>query len=339
MQVGRSPSAVSGLDGIPPLIGAGLVGLQQLLQPLIGKEKPMKPDIYSSVTNRIITDLEAGVRPWIRPWQAEHAARRITRPLRHNGLPYAGINILMLWVAACTEGYSAPIWMTYRQAKELGAHVCKGEKGTQVVYANTFTRTETDAETGEECAQDIPFLKAYTVFNAAQIEGLPAHYYALPEPRFDGPQRIEHADAFFTATGAEIRHGGNKASYSVALDRIRMPVFEAFRDAESYYATLAHEVTHWTLHPSRLTQDFGRKRWGDEGYAMEELVAELGAAFLSADLELTPEPREDHAAYIEHWLEVLRRDKRAIFTAAAHAQRAVEFLHGLQESRPKAAAA
>ena len=123
----------------------------------------------------------------------------------------------------------------------------------------------------------------------------------------------------------------------IGSDRIQMPPFESFRDAESYYATLAHETTHWTRHPSRLDRDFGRKRWGDEGYAAEELVAELGSAFLAADLGLELEPREDHTAYIESWLKVLQQDKRAIFTAAAHAQRAVDFLHGLQQ--PLAAAA
>jgi antirestriction protein ArdC len=139
-------------------------------------------------------------------------------------------------------------------------------------------------------------------------------------------QRIAHAEGFFSATGATVRHGGNQAYYSVASDLVQMPFFETFRDAESYYATLAHELTHWTRHPSRLDRSFGRKRFGDEGYAMEELVAELGAAFLSADLGLTPEPREDHAAYIGNWLNVLKNDKRAIFTAASHAQRAADFL-------------
>nr|WP_302474489.1 zincin-like metallopeptidase domain-containing protein [Roseococcus sp. MDT2-1-1] len=141
------------------------------------------------------------------------------------------------------------------------------------------------------------------------------------------------ADEFFAAVSADVRHGGDRAYYTMAEDRVQMPPFEAFRDAESNYATLAHELTHWTRHPSRLKRDFGRKRWGDEGYAMEELVAELGAAFLSADLDLTPEPREDHAAYIGSWLEVLKNDKRAIFTAASHAQRAADYLNGLQASQ------
>ncbi len=291
-----------------------------------------RQDIYSRVTAQIIAELEKGVRPWIKPWHAEHAAGRITRPLRHNGQPYSGINILMLWASASAQGYIAPIWMTFKQALELNAHVRKGEKGSPVVYANTLTRSEADADTGEESERAIHYMKAYTVFNVEQIEGLPSHYYAKVEPRFDPPARIEHAETFFAALRADIRHGGNQAYYAVSQDYVQVPPIEAFRDALSYYATLAHECTHWTRHEKRLARDFGRKRFGDEGYAIEELVAELGAAFLSADLELTPEVRDDHASYVASWLKVLRCDKRAIFTAAAHAQRAVDFLHGLQPS-------
>ena len=297
-----------------------------------------RQDVYTRITGKIIADLEQGVRPWMKPWNAEHAAGRITRPLRHNGQPYNGINILMLWSAAVSAGYSAPIWMTFRQAQELGAHVRKGESGELVVYANTITRTEVDEATGEEAEQAIPFMKGYTVFNVEQIEGLPAHYTQLAEPVLDPVERIQHAESFFAATKADIRHGGNQAYYAIGSDRIQMPPFESFRDAQSYYATLAHETTHWTRAKHRLDRDFGRKRWGDEGYAQEELVAELGSAFLAADLGLELEPREDHSAYIESWLKVLKADKRAIFTAAAHAQRAVDFLHGLQPTAEEAAA-
>ena len=144
------------------------------------------------------------------------------------------------------------------------------------------------------------------------------------------PERIARADRFFKATGADIRSGGNRAYYAIGEDYVRMPPFAAFRDAESHAATLAHELTHWTRHPSRLDRQFGGKRWGDEGYALEELVAELGAAYLAADLGLTPEPRPDHASYIESWLRVLQGDTRAIFTAASHASKAADYLHGLQ---------
>jgi antirestriction protein ArdC len=288
-----------------------------------------RTDVYTRVTDKIIAELENGVRPWMKPWNAEHAAGRISKPLRFNGQTYNGINVLMLWSAAMEKDYAAPIWMTFRQAKELGANVRKGEKGELVVYANKLTRTE-ETDSGDEIERTIPFMKGYTVFNVEQIEGLPAHYYQLAEPVLDPVQRIEHAEQFFAATGADISHGGNQAYYAVHDDRIQLPPFESFKDAESYYATMAHEVTHWTRHPKRLDRSFGRKRWGDEGYAQEELVAELGSAFLCADLEITPEVRDDHTAYIDHWLAVLKKDKRAIFTAAAHAQRAVDFLNGFQ---------
>ena len=293
--------------------------------------KSSRPDLYTRITDKIVAALEEGTRPWMKPWNAEHAAGRITRPLRHNGAPYSGINIIMLWQAASVCGYNAPIWMTFKQARDLGASVRKGEHGELVVYANTITRTEQN-ERGEEREIDIPFMKGYTVFNVEQIDGLPAHYYQLAESVLDPVKRIEHAENFFAAFGADIRHGGNRAYYATGADYVQMPPFETFRDAQSYYAVLAHECTHWTRHKSRLDRNFGREKWGDEGYAREELVAELGSAFISADLELSLEPREDHVAYIESWLKVLQNDKRAIFSAAAHAQRAADYLQNLQLS-------
>lgn len=299
----------------------------------------MKADVYTRITNQIAAELEKSVRPWLKPWNAEHAAGRITRPLRANGMPYRGINILMLWSEAVAKGFAAPIWMTFKQALELDAHVRKGEKGSLVVYASSITRTETDTDTGEEAERDIRFMKGYTVFNVEQIEGLPAQYYAPAAPQLDPVQRIAKADAFFAATSASVSYGGNMAFYTPTYDRIQMPPFEAFRDAESFYSTLCHECVHWTRHETRLNREFGRKRWGDEGYAMEELVAELGAAFLSSDLGLTPEIRDDHASYIASWIKVLKDDKRAIFSAASHAQRAVDFLHDLQPQAETCAAA
>ena len=291
----------------------------------------MKQDLYQHVTDKIIADLEHGELTWLKPWNAGNMDGRITKPLRHNGIAYSGVNVLMLWGAALEGGYCSPFWMTFKQAKELGAHVRKGERGNLVVYANTITKTE-EQDDGSEEERTIPFMKGYTVFNVEQIDGLPERYYSKPELVIDPAQRIEHAESFFAATGADIRHGGNRAYYSGSSDHVQLPVFESFRSPESYYATLAHELTHWTKHPNRLDREFGRKRWGDEGYAREELVAELGAAFLCADLALTPEPGADHAAYIQSWLKVLKEDKRAIFSAAAHAQRAAEFLHGLQST-------
>ena len=297
-----------------------------------------RQDVYTRITSKIVASLEQGVRPWMKPWSADNAAGRIIRPLRHNGQGYSGINILMLWSSAVEQGFTAPMWMTFKQATELNAHVRKGEKGSLVVYANTVTKTENDGD-GNEVERDIPFMKGYTVFNVEQIEGLPEMYYTRPEPKREGPVRIEHAEAFFANTKADIRIRGNRAYYSMEGDHVVMPPIESFESAESYYATLAHESTHWTRHKSRLERDFGRKVWGDEGYAREELVAELGSAFLCADLELTPEVRDDHASYIASWLEVLKNDKRAIFQAASHAQRAVDFLHRLQAPDVEAEAA
>jgi antirestriction protein ArdC len=296
-----------------------------------------RQDIYTRITAKIVASLEAGVRPWIKPWSGANAAGRITRPLRHNGMPYSGINILMLWASAIEQGFASPSWMTFKQALELDACVRKGEKGSLVVYANSVTKTEQN-DAGEDVDREIHFLKGYTVFNCDQIEGLPEQYYVKPEPKFTAVERIAHAEAFFASTRADIRYRGGQAYYAQELDYIQMPPIEAFTDAEHFYGTLGHETVHWTKHSTRLDLEFGRKSWGDAGYAHEELVAELGSAFLCADLELTPEVRDDHASYLSYWLEVLKSDSRAIFAAAAHAQRAVDYLHKLQpEAKAEAA--
>lgn len=203
----------------------------------------MKTDVYARITDKIVADLEKGVRPWFKPWNAEHAAGRITRPLRANGQPYNGINVINLWSEAMVRGYAAPIWMTFKQAKELGGFVRKGEQGSLVVYASTFSRTETNEATGVEAERDIPFMKGYSVFNVEQIEGLPEKFHQPAAPRLDPVQRHVEADYFFTMTRADIRSGGNMAFYSQSGDFVQMPPFETFRDAESYYATLAHEIT------------------------------------------------------------------------------------------------
>jgi antirestriction protein ArdC len=285
-------------------------------------------NVYDRITSDIVAKLEAGVRPWHQPWNAAHAAGGISRPLRNNGKPYQGINILVLWVTAMDKGYSCPIWLTFNQAKEAGGFVKKGEKGTTVVYASTFEKTDTG--TGEETTEKIPFLKAYTVFNAEQVEGLPGHYYARAEAQKNLADRLAHAESFFAATQADTRHGGNKAFYSPGADFIQLPPYDSFLNRETYYATRIHESIHWTKHDKRLNRSFESKRFGDNGYAVEELVAELGAAFLCADLGITPEVMPEHASYLAAWLKVLKADKRAIFTAASHASKAAEYLHQFQ---------
>jgi antirestriction protein ArdC len=289
-----------------------------------------KADVYSRVTDKIVADLERGNLTWLQPWQAgEHQAGPVSRPLRASGQAYRGVNVLMLWAASVERGYSCPLWLTYKQAAELGGQVRKGEKGSLVVYADTITREGVDQK-GAAVEVKIPFMKGYTVFNAEQIDGLPGHFYARQPPLNKDNERLENVEAFFANTKITIQHGGNRAFYSPGRDLVQMPELQTFRDGESYYATLAHEGIHATRSESRLNRDLGGKRFGDAGYAMEELVAEIGAAFLCADLGITPETREDHAAYISSWLAVLKTDSRAIFTAASQAQKAADYLHGLQ---------
>ncbi len=285
-------------------------------------------DIYATVTNQIVAALEAGSRPWVRPWTVT-TPQGIGRPLRSTGEPYRGINVVLLWAAALEHGYSSRQWFTFNQAKAAGANVRRGEHGAIVVYAGRIEAA--DADDDEEQASPprragASFLRAYTVFNADQLEGLPAD----PVQPMPAPVELDHqAEAYVAATGAVIRHGGSRAYYAPGPDIIQLPAPAAFRSATDYHATQAHELIHWTGHPARLQREFGQ-RFGDDAYAVEELVAELGAAFLCADLGIAAEPREDHAAYIANWLSVLKSDRRAVFTAATQAQKAVDYLAALQ---------
>ena len=289
-------------------------------------------DVYERVTARLIECIEQGTRPWATPWDTSAPQAAAGRPIRHNGTPYQGINVLLLWAEALNKGYTATRWMTYRQASELGGQVRAGERGALVVFANRVTRT-TENEQGEEEERSLAVLKGYTVFNVEQIDGLPADLSSGPAtPAVQKPSSgLAPAVAeFFARTGATVRLGGNKAFYSPGYDAIQLPPVAAFRDVHAFAATQAHELIHWTGHPDRLAREFG-KRFGDEAYAVEELVAEVGAAFLCADLGVPSSVRDDHAAYVASWLKVLKSDKRAIFTAATQAQKAVDWLHGLQE--------
>ena len=287
-----------------------------------------KRDIHQTITDRIIASVEAGTAPWMKPWTSSGPA---VRPLRSTGQPYNGVNVLTLWLDAEEKGFSSPYWFGFQTALKMGACVRKGEKGSMIVYANKTIKTEEDPKTGDEKTRAIPFLKQSFVFNAAQIDGLPEHFYqaAVPVEKTATQARESRLEAFFAQTGANIKHGGGRAFYRVDADFVQMPNFEDFHKGEGYYATLAHEMTHWTRHPTRLDRDMGRKVWGDAGYAMEELVAEMGAAFLCADLGITAETRDDHASYIASWLEVLKGDKKAIFTAASKASAAAEYLQAV----------
>ena len=287
-----------------------------------------KRDTYQLITDKIIAALDEGTRPWFQPWGANATP---SRPLRHNGVPYRGINTVLLWMATVENGFTSPFWMTYKQAQELGGQVRAKSRSSLVVYAGAIEKTEQDDE-GQEREKRIPFMKGYAVFNADQIDNLPDHFYVAAPVTNTAQERIEAADAFFANLGADIREGGNRAYYHGLEDYIQMPPFAAFVSAEAHAATLAHECVHWTKHHTRLDRDLGKKQWGDAGYAMEELVAELGSVFLAADLGIEAEPREDHASYIASWLKVLKNDRRAIFQAASHAEKAVTFMHESQPS-------
>ena len=244
-----------------------------------------RQDPHSRITDRILAELEQGTRPWLKPWSGgDMATSGQTRPLRATGQPYRGINVLLLWIEAQAAGFVSPSWMTYRQAQALGAQVRKGEHGATVVYYGDSTRTVHDDASGEDREQGFRFLKTYTVFNVAQIDGLPERFHIVPEPMPE-VERIEAAEAFFASIPATVNHGGDKAYYIPSADRIQLPPFAAFHDAHGYYTTRGHETVHWTRHGSRLDRSFGREKWGDEGYAREELVALSGQSAPSATLQ------------------------------------------------------
>ena len=279
---------------------------------------------YQVVTDRIIAMLEKGTRPWAQPWGTMGGGR----PLRFDGTPYRGANVVNLWSAAMGRGFASRHWMTWKKAQELNGQVRKGAKAECAFFVGTINRTET--RDGEEIDRTIPFLKAYPVFNVDEIDGLPGQYLPAPPPvGLDASARVPGADAFIAGTGAIIEHSGNHAFYQRAADKIRIPMFEQFHEAAGYYATLCHELTHWTGAPHRLDREKG-KVFGDPTYAFEELIAELGASYLCADLGVNAEPRQDHAAYIGHWVKALRADNRNIFRAASYAEKACGYLHGLQ---------
>jgi antirestriction protein ArdC len=281
-----------------------------------------KVDIYQKITNVIIDAMETAGR-WSMPWSMNlaHGApiNAITRKA------YKGVNVLALWAQGEDKKYSSNEWATYRQWSEIGAQVRKGEKASSVVFWST-AQSKKETQDGEENSTFL-FAKSYSVFNADQVDG----YTAKPGLTLERTnERIPTADDWFRSLAGDVRHGGNRACYIPTADRIQMPDFDAFKDNVSYYSTLAHEYTHWTAREFRCNRELG-KRFGDAAYAMEELVAELGAAFTCAYLGLTTEPRPDHAEYLKSWLTVLKADKRAIFTAASKAQQAVDYLVKVSE--------
>lgn len=280
-----------------------------------------KRDVYARVTDQIVTAIENGAGTWRMPWHT--SGRFAFSPINVTSKkPYRGINTVCLWAAAQAKGYESGEWATYQQWQERSAQVRKGEKSTLVVFWK-FAHDSAESQADEQPANSsrLLFNRGYSVFNAAQVDG----YTPKVDESRTIPERIAQADAFFTGISADVRHDGNQAFYAPLTDHIQMPPFAAFAENVSYYSTLAHEHTHWTATAARCNRELG-KRFGDNAYAAEELIAELGAAFTCAHLGLSTEPRPDHAAYINSWLKVLKADKRAIFTAASKAQQATDWM-------------
>jgi antirestriction protein ArdC len=280
-------------------------------------------DLYATVTNQIITALEAGTPPWCCPWTQGHGCAMPANLATSH--PYRGVNILLLNLQQMARGYPLNRWLSYNQARALGANVRKGEHGTGIVFFKLMERDET-RPAGKDAPgrKVIPLLRSFTVFNAAQIDGLPEGLAAVPSVP-EGWTPSSAAEGLLARSGATIRHGGDRAFYRPADDVIQMPLKAAFPDASSYYSTALHELTHWTGAPDRCNREL-RSRQHIQAYAMEELVAEMGAAFLSSHCHLAGELQ--HASYLASWLEALRNDKRLIFTAASLAQKAADFLIG-----------
>jgi len=281
-------------------------------------------DIYAEVTAKIIHELEEGRLPWVQPWGR---TGMVDPGLPRNAITarnYSGVNVLILWGAVIEHGYPSQSWLTFRQALEAGGNVRKGEHGTTVVYADRFTpekEKERAKATGED-ARAIPFLKRFTVFNVAQCEGLRPGLAADPAPL---PERqiVPVAEAVIAASGVDFRIGGNRAFYVPALDFVQVPPQPAFFEQINYYRTALHELTHATGHVSRLDRKI-LNSFGSKDYAREELIAEMGSAFLCASLGITPTVR--HSDYLASWLEVLREDNRAIFRAASQASKAADWI-------------
>ncbi|USA60153.1 zincin-like metallopeptidase domain-containing protein [Qipengyuania citrea] len=274
------------------------------------------------ITQEIIARLESGTKPWIKPWRGVP----VSRPLRACGIPYRGMNVFWLWMVADMCGYASPFWMTYNQAKELGAQVRKGEKSTIAIFYKSYTKEVEAPDTGEKTDESRLVLKAYPVFNADQVEGLPERFHPAATLEVVEPEgRQAELDSFFARIPAVLRQQGDEAYYEPVADRVTMPPAHLFSGFDHYYATLAHELSHWTGHASRLDRNL-KNRFGSAAYAAEELIAELSSAMLGAELGLPVTHLDSHASYIEHWLKLLKQDDRAILTAAAKAEEASRLL-------------
>lgn len=285
-------------------------------------------DIHQEITDQIIAAIEAGASEFCLPWHRTKGS--LTRPINvASGKHYQGVNVLSLWVAAEAKGYPTGLWGTYRQWQAKEAQVRKGEKASLVVFYKELEIERENEATGEPVEGRVLMARASPVFNVAQVDG-----YTVPDAEAPPPSSFDavaNAEALMKASGAIIVEGGERAFYRPADDTVHVPDRGRFTGTdtmtpqEAFYATGLHELAHWTGAKHRLDRTFGN-RFGSRAYAFEELVAELGASYLCVELGVTTNLRPDHAAYIAHWLDIMREDKKAIFTAASAAQRAADYL-------------
>ncbi len=275
-------------------------------------------ELFEQVTADLMAAIEAGAGEWRMPWRCLGSGL----PRSVDGRSYRGWNALVLAMVATDRGWTSSTWATYRSWQRHGAQVRRGERGTQVVLWKPTERREQDSD-GDDTVHRSLFARTFTVFAAEQVDD--GDSWLTPTVVPEG-ERLEQADRYFAAIGADIIHGGDRACYVPALDRIRLPHLGQFDTPAAYYSTAAHEHTHWTGHCDRLDRDMSG-RFGSDAYGAEELVAELGAAFWCAQFGLEPATRHDHAAYLGGWLRILGDDARALVAACGHAQRAVDLLN------------
>src|SRR3974390_600627 len=283
----------------------------------------MKRDLYAEVSGRIIAELEAGAAPWVKPWSASAGANIPCNAVSNRS--YSGCNVVLLWMAQAA-GYRTPRFLTFKQALEAGGNVRKGDCGTKVYFVKQL-QVRDESPDDSSSTRLIPMMREYTVFNVDQCENLPGSIDTGKPLRVRNPDaRDEFADAFLHSTGADIREGKGEAYYVPSRDFISMPAFAGFKGADHFYNVTFHELTHWSGHKSRLNRDL-KNRFGSREYAAEELIAQLGAAFLCAEFGFDGDVR--NAGYIASWIELLKADKRAFFTACSHASKAADYLRGL----------
>lgn len=281
--------------------------------------RPEKKDVVATVTASIVAALETGVAPWVRPWTGSAGgALRLPENLS-SGRAYRGVNVFILLAEGISRGYADHRWLTFNQARALGGSVRKGERGTAIVFWKRSVR-EVPAADGKTEERSSMFARTFHVFNVEQCD-LPEISPAPVAPSGDAAEGLLLAAA--ERLGVSVAYGGERAYYSPESDGIRLPRPETFRSRPEYVATLAHELAHATGAKTRLDRAFG-KRFGDDAYAVEELVAELAAAFICASIGV--EGTLQHAEYIHHWVRVMKADKYAVFTAAAAATKAMEMI-------------